>query len=108
MNNDAGKIFVKTCLKAVRDTFFSQYVEFPNMWYFYPTEVPSFSGIFWSPHEENPEGGWSAYCNDFLSKKKFTACKIKDEKEEITFYFLMVFNLLKIIHPFESKKHLRT
>ena len=24
------------------------------------------------------------------------------------FYFLMVFNLLKIIHPFESKKHLRT
>ena len=44
----------------------------------------------------------------FFQSKKFTACKIKDEKEEITFYFLMVFNLLKIIHPFESKKHLRT
>ena len=41
MNNDAGKIFVKTCLKAIRDNFFSQYVEFPNMWYFYPTEVES-------------------------------------------------------------------
>ena len=44
----------------------------------------------------------------FFQSKKFTACKIKDEKEEKIFYFLMVFNLLKIIHPFESKKHLRT
>ena len=44
----------------------------------------------------------------FFQSKKFTACKIKDEKEETTFYFLMVFNLLKIILPFESKKHLRT
>ena len=44
----------------------------------------------------------------FFQRKKFTACKIKDEKEETTFYFLMVFNLLKIIHPFESEKHLRT
>ena len=33
----AGKIFVKTCLKANRDTFFSQYVGFPNMSYFYST-----------------------------------------------------------------------
>ena len=31
-----------------------------------------------------------------------------DEKEETTFYFLMMFNLLNIIHPFESKKYLRT
>ena len=44
----------------------------------------------------------------FFQRKKFTACKIKDEKEEAVFYFLMVFNLLKIIHPFESKKNLRT
>ena len=29
--NAIGKIFVKTCLKAIRDTFFPQYVEFPNM-----------------------------------------------------------------------------
>ena len=41
----------------------------------------------------------------FLKSKTFTACKIKDEKEEIIFY---VFNLLEIIHPFESKKHLGT
>ena len=44
----------------------------------------------------------------FFQSKKFAAWKIKDEKEKIIFYFLVVFNLLKIIHPFESKKHLRT
>ena len=43
----------------------------------------------------------------FFQSKKFTACKVKDEKEETIFYFLMVFNLLKIIHSFESKKHLK-
>ena len=54
----AGKIFVKTCLKAIRN---------------------------------------------------LTTPKFKDKKEETIFYFFMVFNLLKIIHPpFESKKHLRT
>ena len=37
----ASKIVVKTDLKAIRDTFFSQYVEFPNMWYFYPTKGES-------------------------------------------------------------------
>ena len=44
----------------------------------------------------------------FFQSKKITACKIKDEKEETIFYSLMVFNLLKIIHPLESKKHVRT
>ena len=44
----------------------------------------------------------------FFYRKKITACKIKDGKEERIFYFLMVFNLLQIIHPFQSKKHLRT
>ena len=43
-----------------------------------------------------------------FQSKKFTVCKIKDKKEEIIFYFLMVFYLLKIIHPFESKNRLRT
>ena len=119
-----GKIFVKTYLKAIRDFFpicgISQYVIFlsnrrgklkllglqgdPP-----PSPFPSLSGKSWSPHEENPEGGWSSYTVViFFESKKFTACKIKDEKEETVFYFLMVFNLLKIIHPFESKKHLRT
>ena len=40
----------------------------------------------------------------FFQSKKFTAFKIKDEKEETIFCFVMVFNLRKIIHPFESKK----
>ena len=44
----------------------------------------------------------------FFQSKKLTACKIKDEKGETIFYFLMVFNILKIMHPFESKKHVRT
>ena len=37
----AGKIFVQTYLKVIRDTFSSQYVEFSNMWYFYRTEGES-------------------------------------------------------------------
>ena len=38
----AGKIFDKTFLKAIRDIYlFSKNVEFPNMWYFYPTEGES-------------------------------------------------------------------
>ena len=44
----------------------------------------------------------------FFQSQKFTAGKIKYKKEETTFYFLMVFNLLKIIHLFEIKKYLRT
>ena len=44
----------------------------------------------------------------FFQSKTFTARKTKDEKEETIFYFLMVFNLLKIDHPFGSKIHLRT
>ena len=39
--NAAGKIFVKTCLKDIRDTLIYQYVEFLNMWYFYQTERES-------------------------------------------------------------------
>ena len=38
-----------------------------------------------------------------FQSKKFTACKIKDEKEETIFHFLMVLNQLKLTHPFESK-----
>ena len=42
----------------------------------------------------------------FFQSNKFTACKFKDEKEVTN--FLMVFNLLKIIHPSQGKKHLMT
>ena len=40
-----------------------------------------------------------------FQRKIITACKIKDEKEETILNFLMVFNLLKIIHPLESKTY---
>ena len=39
----------------------------------------------------------------FFQSTKFTACKVKDEKEEAN--SLMEFNLLKIIHPFQGEKH---
>ena len=42
----------------------------------------------------------------FFQSKKFTACKVKDEKEVTN--SLMAFNLLKIIHLLQGKKHLRT
>ena len=35
------KIFVKTYIKAIKDTFSAQYVEFPNTLSFYPTEGES-------------------------------------------------------------------
>ena len=42
----------------------------------------------------------------FFQINIFTACKFKDKKEVTN--FLMVFNLLKIIHPFQGKKDLKT
>ena len=61
----AGKIFVKTYLKATWD-FFPIY-----MWNFPICDIfIQQKGKVFSPHEKNPEGGWSAYWNDFLSQKK--------------------------------------
>ena len=42
----------------------------------------------------------------FFQINKFTLCKFKDKKELAN--SLMAFNLLKIIHPVQGKKHLRT
>ena len=42
----------------------------------------------------------------FSQSNKFPACKVKYGKEVAK--SLMVFNLCKIIHPFENKKCLRT
>ena len=42
----------------------------------------------------------------FLSKQQITTCKIKDGKEIANSF--MLFNLVKIIHPFQGKKYLRT
>ena len=42
----------------------------------------------------------------FFHRKRFTAYEIKDRKEVKN--SLTVFHLLKIIHPFQGKNHLRT
>ena len=70
------------------------------------------SGESWSTHKKNSEdGAWSTYCNDFEKKKweyflsnKWIFSKLKDKKREDKF-FDIAFNLLKIIHPFQGKKH---
>ena len=40
----------------------------------------------------------------FFQSNKFTARKVKDEKEVV--HSLMAFNLVKIIYPFQGKKDL--
>ena len=119
----AGKIFVKTYLKAIRDFFpiceISHYVIFlsnrrgksklldlqgdPP-----PPQFLSLVGYPDLPMRKTLRVVGLFTVMIFFQRKKFTVCKIKDEKEEAIFSFLMVFNLLKIIHQFESKKHLRT
>ena len=42
----------------------------------------------------------------FFQINKFTACKFKDKKEVAN--SLMALNLLKIVHTYQGKKHLRT
>ena len=71
----AGKTFVKTYLKVIIEyaIFLSNRqgkFKLLGLLGAPPSLVPSLSGTSWSPHEENPEGGWSAYCNDSLSKQK--------------------------------------
>ena len=120
----AGKILVKTYLKVIRDTFFpicgiSQYVIFlsnrrgkfklldlqgdPP-----PPQFPRLVGYPDLPMRKTLRVVGLLTVMIFFQRKKFTASKIKDEKDETIFYFLMVFNLLKVIHPSESKKHLTT
>ena len=43
---------------------------------------------------------------EIFQSNTFTAYKVKDEKEVVD--CLIEFNLLKIIHPYPGKKHLRT
>ena len=119
----AGKIFFKTYLKAIRDFFpiceISYYVIFlsnrrgkftlldlqgdPA-----PLQFLSLVGYPDLPMRKTLRVVGLFTVMIFFQRKKFTVCKIKDEKEETIFYFLMLFNLLKIIHPFESKNQLRT
>ena len=119
----SGKISVKTYRKAIRNFFpiceISQYVIFlsnrrgkfklldlqgdPP-----PPQFPHLVGYLDLPMSKTLRVVGLLTVMIFFQRKKITACKIKDEKEETIFYFLMVFNLMRIIHPFVSKKHLRT
>ena len=119
----AGKSFVKNYLKAIRDFFpicrISKYVIFlsnrrgkfkllglqgdpPLLQFLYLV------GYLDLPMRKTLRVVCLLTVMIFFQRKKIRACKFKDEKEDTIFYFLMVFNLLKIIHPFESEKHLRT
>ena len=114
-HNCVGKIFVKTYLKAIRDFFpiygISQYVTFlsnrrgkfkllglqgdPP-----PPQFPRIVGYPDLPMRKTLRVVCLLTIMIFLQRKKITAFKIKDEKDETIFHFLMVF------HPFESKEHL--
>ena len=78
----SDNIFDKICLKAIRDTFFFQYVVYDqgtgglnflvgvisNILACKDTlQTPSIIGTSWSPHRNTLRKGhnWSAYCNDF-------------------------------------------
>ena len=111
------------CLKTIRDTFY------PNMWNFPIYDIfiqqkgkvqtfrlagrpppstlfPLLVGHSDLPMRKTLRVVALLTAMIFFQSKKLTVCKVKDEKEEKILYFLMVFNLLKIIHP--SKKNLRT
>ena len=66
--------------------------------------------------KKNPEEyAWSEYWNNFKKNEreyifsqsnKLTTCKVRNGNKVAK--YLMMFNLRKIIHPFQSKKYLRT
>ena len=98
----AGKILFETYLEAIRETFF------PNMSNFPICDIFCLVGHPDLPMRTTLRVVGLLTVMIFFQRKKCTAYIIKDEKEETILYFLMVFNLLKNIYPFESKKHLRT
>ena len=127
----ARKSFDKICLKAVRDTLFSnmcsvegegrltggniQQIEKVQT-FSLARGLPEFPPLVWHPNlsirkiEEClvyllqwfEKSEWE----HFFQSNKFTAWKVKDEKEVAN--SLMKFNLLKIIHPLQGKRHWRT
>ena len=131
----SGKIFNKICLKAIRNTFFFHYVvcdqgtggtkffsggdiqqkrKVQTFWLAgRPPKFPPLKG-----HPDLPIKKTRGRMLDpltvmilkkvsesiFFQINKFAACKFTEEVEN----YLMAFNLLKIIYPFQGKNHLRT
>ena len=130
----AGKTYGKICLKAITDKLFFQNVVCDQgrerklgvisnrKGKFKPLILqgdprPQFPPLVWYPNfsmRKILESAWSAYLmilkrvgdSIFFQSNKFTACKVKDEKQVAN--SLMAFSPLKIIHPLQGKKHLRT
>ena len=115
-----ANFFIKTYLSAIRDTFFpicgiSQYMIFLSnrrgkfkLLGLQGDRPPQFLHLVGHPDLPMRKTCRVVAVMIFLQSKKFAVSKIKDENQEAIFYFLVMFNLLKIIHPFESKKHFRT
>ena len=132
-----GKMFDRICLKAVRDTFFfpiygvwsgDRGTQFfgggdiqhkgKTQTFWLVGEPPKFPPLV--AHPDLPVRETQRRMLDLLTVKIlkkvsesvlfqiniFAACKFKDKKEMAN--SLMTFNLLKIIHPVQGKKHLKT
>ena len=102
--NAAGKIFVKTYLKAIKDTFFSQHLEFLNICVIFLSNgrekykllglqadpPPQFSRLVGHPDlsmRKTLRVVGLLTVKIFFQSKHLTESKVKDEKEEIIFYF---------------------
>ena len=120
-----GKKFGKTCRKAVRDTVFpicglwSEKIREAQNFLAYkespPAYFPSILGHSDLPIKRNLRKVLGLLTimilkrrseSIFFQSNKSTTCKIKDRKEITN--SLMMFELLKIIHPFQCKKYLRS
>ena len=111
----ASKNFEKICLKAIRDPFFKYVVcdqgrmtglnflvgdvNYRRAKFKLPIKITLMRvlGLFTVIILKIVSG------SIFLQSNKFTACIIKDGKKVAN--SLTVFNLLKIMHPFQGKKH---
>ena len=130
----SGKIFNKICLKAIRNTFFQlcslwsgdrgtkffsggdiqQKRKVQTFWLAgRPLKFPPLVGHPDLPIKKTLRRMLDPLTVTLLKKvsesiffqiNKFTACKFTEEVEN----YLMAFNLLKIIHPFQGKNYLRT
>ena len=124
------KIFNKICLKAIRDNFCLIFGIWSGerqgykrgrsnilacRWDPHPNPSPSLSWTPWFPLRKTLRRVISLLTVMFLQREseriffqshKFRECNIKDRSEVKS--YLMVFNLLKIVHGFYGKKQLRT
>ena len=131
-----GKIFVKICLKAIKDTFFYELRHerkgkspiFWLGWHLTESEVQNFGHVrMWtllspslcckslSPSKIILSGVFGLITviilkrvmeSIFFQNNKFIVCKFRDGKKLAK--YLMVFNLYKINHSFQSTKYFST